>query len=161
MKPRESRRKVLIDARLRHERGWSDARILNISRLGLMARAPTTPARGTYVEIYRGTHRIVARVVWVQDDRFGARAQDAIAVDAIARGEEAPPPALDCSDRRFKPRAPSSAERAERSRRWSRKAEFLAVSGFGCAAAFLAFDMVRETLSRPLALVEAKLGTKG
>jgi hypothetical protein len=56
---------VLIEARLRQDRGWTDARILNISRRGLMVRSPAAPLHGTYVEVSRGTHRIVARVVWV------------------------------------------------------------------------------------------------
>src|SRR5215217_7191938 len=162
VKPRESRQKVLIDARLRHERGWSDARILNISSRGLMVRVSQAPARGTYVEICRGTHRIVARVVWVDQDRFGAWAQDAIAVGAIAKGEDAPaaPPA-NLNDRRSSPRRETSAERHERSRLWSRRMQFLAVAAFACLAAFFAFDAIAGTLARPLALVSAKLAQTG
>jgi hypothetical protein len=157
MKPREPRRKVLIDARLRQDCGWSDAHILDISRRGLMARAPKAPPRGTYVELYRGTHRIVARVVWARHDRFGARAQDIIALDAIARGEDAPPAPANVNDRRWTPIRASLADQHERSRRWSRRLEFLAVTALGCAAAFFAFDTVRDTLSKPLNLVEARL----
>ena len=160
MQPREPRRKVLIDARLRQDCGWSEARILNISRGGLMARAPRTPARGSYVEISRGSYRIVARVVWVRDNEFGARAQDAIAIDAMAEGEAAalPAPANFNNDRRGGLRGPDRNLGHERSRRLSRWLEFMAVTALGCAAAFFAFDAVLETLSRPLNLVEAKLG---
>jgi len=149
---------VLIDARLRHETGWSDARILNISRRGLMARAPRTPQRGSYVEICRGTHRIVARVVWARDGTFGARAQDMIAVEAIATGADAPPAAANLNDeRRRLPRATSPQSQHERSRRRARGLEFAAVVLCAASAAFLVFDTVRETLSRPLAMVEATL----
>ena len=163
MKPREPRRKVLIDARLRQDCGWSDARILNISRSGLRARAPKAPERGSYVEISRGGYRIVARVVWVRDNEFGARAQDAIAIEAMAKGEEAvlPTPANFNNDRRRDLRKPGTKLGEDRSRRLSRRIEFIAVSALGCAAAFLAFDAVRDTLSRPLDLIEAKLGPNG
>ena len=154
---------MLIDARLRHERGWADARILNLSARGLMARSEHAPARGTYVEICRGAHRIVARVVWARDGRFGARTQDAIVVDALSSGADPalPSPANLNNDRRSSRREPQPAERSERSRRWSRRMEFVAVAAFGCAAAFLVFDAVRDMLSRPLHLIEAQLGGGG
>ena len=163
MKPREPRRKVLIDARLRQDCGWSDARILNISRRGMMVRAVKAPARGAYVELTRGTHRIVARVVWVKGDQFGARSQDAIAIEAMAKGEDAslPKPANLNNDRRSRPRDGNSAERHERSRIWSRRLELAVAAAFGCGAAFLVYDSVRETLSRPLNRVEATLGGTG
>ena len=156
MKPREPRRKVLIEARLRQDCGWGDARILNISRQGLLMRSPATPPRGAYVEICRGTHRIVARVVWVGEDRFGVRAQDAIAIDAVLTGEEAalPQPA---NDRRTAPRGRSPAERHHQSRRWSRRLEFAAIALFAGTAALVAFDAAFESLARPLGLIETTL----
>ena len=158
MKAREPRRKVLIDARLRQDCGWSDARILNISKRGLMVRAPKAPPRGSYIEICRGTHRIVARVVWARHDRFGARTQDTIPIDAIAGGNEAPAAPANLNDRRRERGVSSVADRQERSRRWSRRFEFVCAAALGSAAAFLTFDIVSETLAKPLALVEARLG---
>lgn len=160
MKAREPRRRVLIDARLRQDGGWSEARILNVSRRGLMARAPKAPARGSYVEFSRGAYRIVARVVWVRNNDFGARAQDAIAIEAMAKGEDAALPAsarLD-NDRRRHLRKPDARLGHERSRRLSRQLEFVAVTAVSCAAAILAFEAVGEALSRPLNLVEAAFG---
>ena len=150
---------MLIDARLRHDRGWSDAVILNISRRGLMACTAKAPPRGTYIEVCRGTYRIVARVVWVDADRFGAQARDPIAVDFVTKGEAVPlaEPA-NVNDRRQRPRKPDSRERAECSRRWSRAMEFVAVTAFACAAGFLAFDAMRETLGKPMTLIGARLG---
>jgi hypothetical protein len=150
----------MIGARLRHERGWSDARILNLSSRGLMVRASAAPPRGSYVEICRGSYRIVARVVWADHDRFGALAQDVIAIDALAGDGDAPSPvaAAPNQERRAVPRRPSSAERHERSRERSRRLEFLCVAAFACAAAFFAFETVQANLSKPLHLIEARLG---
>jgi hypothetical protein len=150
----------MIGARLRHECGWSDARILNLSSRGLMVRARQAPPLGAYVEIHRGTHRIVARVVWAEQDLFGARTQDDIALDAITGGDEAPlPVAANLNDdRRDWRRRPPPAERHEQSRRSSRRMEFACIALFASAAAFLAFDTVAEVLSRPLRMVEARLG---
>ena len=156
MKPRDPRHKVLIDARLRQDCGWSDARILNISRRGLLVRSGNAPARGAYVEICRGTHRIVARVVWVSHDRFGLSAQDAITIDAVVKGEAAPLP-VPANDRRRQPRQPTIAEREERSRNASRRIEFAAAIVLAGAVACLAFDAVRGALSKPLSLVAAAL----
>ena len=161
MKPREPRQKVLIDARLRQDCGWSDARILDISRRGLMVRASVAPARGAYVEINRGSHRIVARVVWAKDGRFGAAAQDPIDAEAVARGDQAPlPAAANFNPDRRVTRRGSTGEREDRSRRRSRQLEFVVMSALGSGAAFLAFDTVHETLSRPVSQIEAALAAR-
>jgi hypothetical protein len=161
VKPREPRKKVRINARLRQDCGWSDARILDISRRGLMVRAAIVPTRGTYVEISRGTHRIVARVVWARDGRFGAFAQDPIDADAVARGDQAPPAvAANLNHDRRAKRRESTGEREERSRRRSRQLEFFVIAALGSGAALLAFDTVGETLSRPLSQIEASLAAR-
>ena len=159
MRPREARRRVLLDARLRHDSGWSDARILDISTFGLMAITADAPRRGAYVEINRGAHRIVARVVWAKDGRFGARVQDAIAVESMTSGVGAVlvSPVDPDRERRLRPRGERPEERRQRSRRWSRRIEFLAVGALGFAAAGLAFESVRQTLSKPFATMERKL----
>ena len=152
---------MLIDARLRQACGWSDARILDISRRGLMVRAARAPARGSYVEICRGTHRIVARVVWVNQDRAGLRTQDAIAVDAIVKGEDfVSPAAANRDDRRSRRRPGRTAEQQECSRDRARKLQFLGVMLFAVGAGFTAFDTVRDTLSKPLRLVESGLAAR-
>lgn len=148
---------MLIDARLRHDSGWSNARILNLSRRGLMVRTGQAPARGTYVEICRGPHRIVARVVWARHGRLGLRSQDEIAVKSIANGDEPTPLPVPGRERRFRPRPASLAERQDRSRRWSRKLEYLAIAAFALGASLLAFDAVRAALSKPLSAVEVRL----
>lgn len=160
MKSREARRAVMISARMRHGSGWSDARILNISSRGLLVQAQAAPQRGTYVEICRGQYRIVARVVWAQQDRFGVCSQDLLPVTAISAGIEPPAAsaAQESSERRSAPRpSPVTSDRYALSRQQSRAFEFLCVVGFGVGAAALAFDAIRETLQRPLAMVSAEL----
>lgn len=64
VKPREERQKVMIKARMRTGVSWHDVCILNLSAHGVGLQAAEPPARGTYVEIRRGPHVIVARVAW-------------------------------------------------------------------------------------------------
>lgn len=159
MKTREPRRKVMISARLRDGFGWTNVRILNVSSRGLLLHAPKTPDRGAYVEVCRGPHRIVARVMWVHQDRFGVYTQDAVAIDAIAGGGEVATPRAESLtlDRRSKRRRPTAEERGERSRQWASAMQFLWIAGFGAAAATLAFGTVKGALSGPLSIVSAEL----
>lgn len=164
MKSRENRRSVMISARLRAGGGWSDARILNISSRGLMVHADQAPSRGAYVEIRKGSHHIVARVVWAEAQRFGVYTQDRLPVDSIANGIEPAAPTAEVAgkaERRSRPRPPTSAERHEASRRRARMAEYLCAAGFGIAAAALAFGAIESMLARPLAMVADGLGGKG
>lgn len=158
VKPREPRRKVLIDARLRHEAGWGDVLILNLSNRGLMARTPAAPRRGAYVELCRGSYRVVARVIWVKDNAFGAQAQDVIPIEALANGGDgsASSPAPPANDRRSRPRR-TGEDRQERHRLWGRRLQFVAVTAFAAGAAALAFDAVDQALARPLQLIETRL----
>ena len=162
MKQREARRAVMIDARLRQPTGWTDARILNISSRGLMVHASTAPRRGTYVEICRGSYRIVARVVWTEEQRFGVSTQDLLPVDSITRGiDAAPAPGGQAAERRSASgtqRPTSSAERHEKSRQRSRTFQYACGVALGMGAAAIAFEAITQALSRPLAMVSSTLG---
>ena len=145
----------MVPARLRVDDGWADATILNLSNRGLMLRAPVTLARGHVIELRRGTHVLVARVMWSDGHRCGAQAQGVIPVADLV---------LDKSAKRgiFHPIERRTASRdgrvGERSRQSGRKMEFF-FAGVGVAcAAFLLADMVFGTVSTPLAQVEAALG---
>src|SRR5690349_16447421 len=117
MKQREPRRNVLIRARMRNGPSWADVNIRNISSRGLMVQAASSPPRGSYVELRRGRHAIVARVAWSNGRRFGVQTQDRLDVDAIVaepdqsssdfRKAKAADPAF---ERRATPRAPTRAE---------------------------------------------------
>lgn len=150
---------MLIEARLRHERGWSNVCILDMSSRGMLVRANPAPARGSYVEIGRGHQRIVARVVWADHDRFGARTQDALVLDAVAKGQPAadPDPAMLGNDRRSLRREDAAGEHHERSRRFGQRLEFVTIIAFGGFAAFLVFDTMHAVISKPLHQIESGL----
>ena len=150
----------MISARLRDGIGWNDARILNMSSRGLLLHARQAPGRGSYVEISRGAHRIVGRVVWVGKDRFGVRTQDRIPADVISVGADAPAAKTQAPNVAGRPPARTGPDRMERSRRRASAMQFLWVASFGVAAATVAFDAIKAALSRPLSEVSAQLAGK-
>lgn len=151
---------MLIRARLKAADGWHDACIVDLSRRGVGLQAASPPPRGSYVEIRRGDHLLVARVVWSRKHRFGVATQDAVAVDSVVADRAAPAPRpvvpKQAGERRTEARSPH--ELAERSRRWARRAQFAAAAGLGIVAALAIGDGVREALAAPLGEVADVLG---
>jgi hypothetical protein len=161
MRPREQRRKVLIRARMKTGTGWHDACIVDLSKRGVGLQAASAPSRGDYVEIRRGLHVIVARVVWSRGHRFGVAAQDDLPVANIASDrapivDRRPAPGTGVADRRRLPR--SFEEKAERSRRRGHRLQFLFAAFAGMAAATIAGAEVRQALASPLSEVSEALG---
>lgn len=149
----------MIRARLKTGDGWHDACIVDLSRRGAGLQAANAPPRGAYVEVRRGFHVIVARVVWSRGHRFGVTAQDDLPVDSIA-ADRAPPTQTrpferTAGDRRILPRAVS--QRAEASRRRGQRLQFLAAVVGGSVAAMFAGAEVRQALAAPLAEVSTVL----
>ena len=139
---------------------WSDAFILNLSKRGMLVRASKAPARGSYLEICRGAHVIVARVVWSAPDRFGVRTQDPVPADELVLepdGVQAPPQPVPARlpERRARPR--SRDEKHEASRRKARSMQFGVVVAIGVAAAVLIADSIAGAFSAPLGVAEASL----
>ena len=147
---------------------WRDVNILNISSRGLLLHAAPPPERGAYVEVRRGTHVIVARVVWSSQERFGVRSQDPLCVDSIISE-----PSLSPGEQGSAPKGAAGADRRavrrdnarrgdphERSRQVSRLVEFLCLSAFGAVLAATGFDAVANALGRPVAMVSAALASK-
>lgn len=160
LKPREPRRKVMIQARMRLGASWSDACILNLSSRGMLVRGKGAPSRGAYLEIRRGHYVVVARVVWANADRFGVETQDIVPAEQLinhpdrASGTERPS-GSDCADRRVATR-PSS--RRHEANRWRARAfEFGTVALAGAAAAFLLIGVISEVLDRPFVAVATAL----
>lgn len=162
MKPREPRRKVIISARIRDGAGWSSASILNISSRGLLLHAPKTPRPGAYVEVAKGPHHIVARVVWVKQNHFGVCTQDMLPVAAMTAGVDAGASGTveAAPERRLKRPEPTASERLERSRRRASAMQFLWIAGISVAGGAVAFEAVKGALSRPLSAVSAELTRK-
>jgi hypothetical protein len=157
MKSREERRRVVLPARIRTGSAWNDACILNISSRGLMVRVPTLVARGSYVELHKGDHVIVARVVWQDETKLGLCTQDRIEVEQILSGKpsaalELGNPGRRAIERRSRPRT------YENNRQSGRLFEFAAIAGLAACVAGFAFGIVHDVLSPPLAAVRQALG---
>src|SRR3569832_109699 len=90
-KPRETRIRVMVPARLRLGARWSAACILNVSARGLLIHTHEAAERGSYIELRRGDQVIGGRVMWRSGSRVGLRSQDRVPVEAIvtSRGSEA------------------------------------------------------------------------
>ena len=154
---RELRRRVVMPARLRSRCGWTDACILNISSHGLMIHSALAGPQGSVVELRRGEHVIVARVVWQDGARAGLRSEDRLAVeDILSLGccAELRLTALErlCGDRRAMPRQePDGREQGH-------AIEFIGVAMIACMLAVAAYGLVEHALERPMAMIHAVLG---
>ena len=152
-KPRELRRRVMMPARLRHGASWSDACILNISSRGMMIHTGRPILQGTTVEIRRGDHAIVARVMWRDGARAGLQAEDRLPIEEIVTIGQSPALQLTAApaERRKRPRAD------DWSRSRGRAMEFAGVLVIGACVAGAAMTMVEVAFARPIALVAAAL----
>ena len=143
---------------------WRDASILDLSSRGLMIQAGEPLPGGSYVELRRGRHLIVARVIWSDDRRSGLRTQDVLPTDAIIAEPE------NCAGKPFTPqhdrRVDGDRDRAKRavahdqSRLRGRAFEFAAVALIGAVCGSIAYRTVGDMLSRPLDAVEIALAGK-
>jgi hypothetical protein len=159
LKPRENREKVMVRARMRVDASWHDVCILNVSLHGLGIQTAQPPKRGSYVEIRRGSHLIVARTAWSKGHRAGLRSQDAIFIQPLLREQAAPSPSTACLqptvERRRSPRCPAQAH--ESSRQLGRATEFACFGLIACAVGFSAFGTVEAALAKPLEQISLAL----
>jgi hypothetical protein len=150
----------VIGARMRLGVRWSDVCILNLSSRGLMARSADVPQPGSYVEMRRGRHIIVARVVWTDDQRFGAMTQDVLPLDQIVHEPESAsavatgtsPPERRQTARR------ATAVRHERTRQISRAMEFGFILFCGLSIGAAGIVSLQQAFARPLSMVSTVLG---
>ena len=163
MKPREPRRKVMIQARMRSGALWSDALILNMSSRGLLVRSDHPPNRGSYLEIRRGGYVMVARVVWSNAGRFGVQTQDVVPAERLISDPDgaalpASSSAINQMERRAAPRA--AQVRHDSSRQKARAIEFAAIS---LTCAFVAIPIgiaMIEVLAKPLRAAQTALAAR-
>ena len=162
-KPREERKVVLVTCRLRHDTGWSDMTICNLSSRGMMAKCDDPPPRGAFVEVRRGPVVIVGQVRWSHSTHLGIHAQERIDIPTLLGKEAENGPAG--ADRRAGSRGaaeakakPSAADLAERSRRWGRLFDWAVLAVAGVAAAVLLVTQMHAILAAPLAQVRSALG---
>lgn len=170
MKSREPRLTCVIKARMRLDGTWKDVCIRNISSRGMLIQAASALPRGTYVEVYRGRHVIVARVAWSKDHRFGIFTQERLNIDAVLQEPDLSgvnykeaSKTQPSYERRERAR-PSDADlkwRAERSTFTSKALEFACVVVVAASGAAIAFDAVSDTLSTPMVAVTTQLSKNG
>jgi hypothetical protein len=145
---------VVVPARLRHGASWSDTCILNVSSRGLMIHTGRPIPRGTEVELRRGDHLIVARVVWREGGRAGLRSEDRLPIEDIVTLGQSPALQLTAANgERRKHRRPEHHFRMR-----ARAIEFGGVLAIAAVLAGAGFTMVEAAFARPLAVVAAVLG---
>ena len=151
----------MIRARMRNGASWHDVCILNVSLHGVGIQSAAAPARGTYVEICRGTQTVIARVVWSKGHRAGLRSQDAVFIRSLVCDHAAKPqPQIARGvgvERRQKPRRPQQ-QTHDHSRLIGRAMEFACIALLAGALAMTAFGAVEQALAKPLSKLSAALG---
>lgn len=163
LKPREPRRKVLIKARMRAGTAWTDVCLLNMSSRGMLMQSSVPPLEGAYIEVRRGRHVIIARVVWTKKHRFGVRTQDLLSIDAIATEQDnlettgSGPEGAQSVERRSVARQATSLDKHQRNRLLGRSIEFGFVLVAGTSLAFMCASFVQAAVSKPLTAVTAAL----
>ena len=156
-RPRELRRRVMLPARLRAGAQWSDTCILNISSRGLLIHSARAAPEGSIIELRRGDHVIVARVMWREVARVGLQADERLPVEQIMSLGQSQALQLTASsgaavERRKQPRAEVDA------RLRGRAMEFASVLVIAASMALTIWSMASEALARPMAAVSAALG---
>lgn len=157
-RPRELRRRVVLPARLRNGAQWSDACILNISSRGLMIRSGRAAPEGTRVELRRGDHVIIARVVWRDGARSGLAVDERLPVEDIMSVGQSNALQLVASDGALVERRGRPRQKHNDARLRGRAVEFFGVGAIGLTLAFGVWGMAQQAFAIPLARVEAALG---
>lgn len=155
-RPRELRRRVMVSARLRSGAQWSDACILNISSRGLMIHSARAGPEGSLVELRRGDHVMIARVVWRRGGRAGLRSDEPLPIEQILSLGDAASLGLVASDgliveRRKQRREGKGADARSR----GRMVEFVGVALLALCLAMGMLSLLRQAFVRPIAELEA------
>lgn len=159
MKPREPRRPMMLNSRLRCGAAWSNACILNVSSRGLGLQAVAPPVRGTYVEVRRASSVIVARVMWVDGQRFGVQTQDPVSMVALT-GEQSGADESAPAPRPVERALIRTRELHDASRAAGRAIEFLFIAILALSAASAAFAVVGTAIGRPIATINKALAPR-
>ena len=161
-KAREPRQVTCAPARLNSDGRWQDVCIRNISTRGMMVEVQHPPPRGHYLEVRRGAHVIIGRVVWSSGYHVGILSQDKLEIGAIVADLNVPKRRARSTGELVERRnAPRHAERHDRSRLLSRTIEYASMLALGAIGALLAMDVVDTALDRPLRDVQAALSGGG
>jgi hypothetical protein len=137
--------------------GWQDVAIQNVSAHGMRISVALPPRRGAYIEIRRASQVIVARAVWVREGECGLRTQDIVDVPALVDPKATRIEGVVAKAREDRRTQPRIAETAERSRRFARHVQAVAVAAGIVMAAGGVVTTVSTTLSAPFARISAVL----
>jgi hypothetical protein len=161
---REQRATAFLNARMRADDGWSDVTICNVSSRGLMAKRGSSPAKGSYVEIWHQNVCVVGHVRWSQGGRFGIRSQDKIDISALLNSAQARRPVAGVERRSgsrplpISKAQPDVAAKAEASRTIARVSEWAAVAIVGAVIAGALVTAVGAALKEPMQQIQSALG---
>jgi len=156
-RPRELRRRVMLPARLRAGAQWSDTCILNISSRGLLIHSARAAPEGSIIELRRGDHVIVARVMWREGARVGLQADERLPVEQIMSLGQSHALQLTASSGPAVERRKQTRTEAD-ARLRGRAIEFASVAVIAASMALTIWSMASEALARPMAAVSAALG---
>lgn len=148
---------MVLPARIRHGISWSDACILNVSSRGLLIHTSRKAPTGSEVELRRGEHVIVARVVWRDGAKAGLQAEERVPIEDIVTLGQSRVLQLSAGAGPVERRKYPRAEDLHRLR--ARTFEFVSVIAIGASLAGGAILLVEEAFARPLAIVQAALGS--
>ncbi len=157
-RPRELRRRVVVRARVRSGAQWADACILNVSSRGLLIQTSRPVPEGSMVELLRGDHLIMARVMWSTAGRSGLRSEERLPVEDILSIEQARSLRLIASNGVLHDRRTGARGIVRDPRLSGRALEFLAVAAIAASLAVGCRTMVHHALAGPLARASAALG---
>jgi len=148
----------VMPARLRSASGWTDACILNVSSGGLLVHSARTGPQGSEVELWRGEHVIVARVVWRDGARAGLCSVERLPVADILSLNRSAALRLTAGGDARRDDCRRGPRTDDEPRAQGQMVEFAGVVAVAVALSVLAYGMVEQALGRPLALVSAALG---
>ena len=146
-----------MPARLHSSSGWADDCILNISSRGLMIHSARAGPQGSIVELRRGSHAIVARVVWRDGARVGLKTEERLAVEDLIRLNCASAMTVTTGQAQKRARGTPSQRRERNRCSLGRVIEYVGVALIACMLAVTAFDVLERGLGTPMALIETAL----
>ena len=147
-KPRETRQKVVLPARMRAGAGQIDVCIRDVSSRGMLIQAGVPPPRGTYVEIMRPGYSVTGRVIWSKHHTFGIQSRDTIRIASVLERRSASRPGSPPLDQSGEPVRPAQranpAQQAAQARARAALLQYAALGGaVTLGALLLAFSLYR------------------
>jgi hypothetical protein len=155
-KPREERRRTMLQARMRSGSGWCDACILNVSSRGLLVYSDGAADLGSMIELRRGGQLVIATVVWRNNQRIGLCSTDDLDIESIVSNEVAAAAAKACvdADRVERRRRPGESDA---SRAMGRAMEFAFIAAVAVALAGAVAVSVLQSLTAPMTIITSAL----